>query len=86
MANSVNLVTRVRVDIMRSITKKFRTERDELFGTSFSCSWILQVRSKGGEQRSVPYTFLDAVLRYGTKLVKEDLGEEFGRAGVVVRG
>ncbi len=86
IANSVTLATRVRVDIMRLIAKKFSTEREELFVMAFSSRPILHVRTKGGDQRSVVFTFSDAVAKYGENLMEDDLGEAYRRAGVVFKG
>ena len=86
LANSVTLATRVRVDIMKAMAKKFTTEREDMFVVAFASRPVLQVRSKEQNVRSMGYTFSDAVVRYGEGLQETELGDAYRRAGVAFRG
>ena len=84
----MTLATRVRTDIMRAISKKFSTDKEEMFVTAFTSRPILHIRNKeeGLVVGSVSLTFSDSVSRFGGSLTEEDLGEAYRRAGVVFRG
>ena len=86
LANSVTLGTRVRVDILRAMAKKFSTEGEELFVIAYTSRPLLQLRRKEAGNRSMAFTFSDAIARYGKNLTEGDLGDAYRRAGVAFRG
>ena len=75
IANSVTLATRVRVDIMRAIAKRYNSDTEEMFVTSFNSRPTLHTRQKQEGLRTMAYTFSDALSRYGADLTVEELGE-----------
>ena len=85
IANSVTLGTRVRVDIMRAMAKRYSTEKEELFVMAFASRPVLQLRIKT-EDRTMAFTFSDAIARYGGDLVEGELGEAYRRTGTAFRG
>jgi hypothetical protein len=88
VANSVNLATRVRIDILKAIAKKITNTKESAHVASYSSRPILHVRTNQtkGEPISRAYTFIDAVIKFGKSLVYEDLGEAYRRAGTAFRG
>jgi hypothetical protein len=88
MSNSVTLSTRVRVDIMKAISKKITGAKESAYVASYSSRPILHVRStgKGGEVINRAYTFIDAIIKYGQLLLRCDLDEAYRRAGTTFRG
>ena len=86
LANSVTLATRVRVDIMKAMAKKYSTEAEEIFVVAFASRPVLQVRPKDQNKKSMGFTFSDAVVRYGKELQEAELGEAHKRAGIAFRG
>jgi hypothetical protein len=86
ITNSVTLATRVRVDIMKAIARKFTTDTTEFFFSEYSSRPIMHVRPKDKSQRSNAYTFLDSIARYGAELIAAELGEAYRRAGVAFKG
>jgi hypothetical protein len=88
VANSVNLATRVRIDILKAIAKKITNTKESAHVASYSSRPILHVKTNQtrGEPISRAYTFIDAVIKFGKSLVYEDLGEAYRRAGTAFRG
>ena len=83
MSNSVNLATRIRVDIMKAIAKKL-SNRDEIaYVAGFTSRPTLHIRRNGTKDTKPlkSYSFIDSVSRYGGMLVREDLETAYGRAG-----
>jgi hypothetical protein len=48
IANSVTLVTRVRIDIQKAMAKKNKTQREILSASAFVSRPVIHVRSKDG--------------------------------------
>ena len=86
MANSVTLGTRVRVEILRAVAKRFASDEEVMYVTAFTSRPLLHVRPKDNGTRPMAYTFTDAMTRYGQQIRQEDLGEAYRRAGVAFRG
>jgi hypothetical protein len=89
MSNSVTLSTRVRIDILKSISKKITNEKESGYVAAYSSRPILHVRTKTGKGDEVinrAYTFTDAIIRFGETLKKQDLDEAYKRAGTAFRG
>ena len=86
LANCVTLGTRVRVDILKAMSKCLSTERETMFVSAFSSRPLLHVRPKDDGKRSMAYTFADAITRFGAGLGKNDLGEAYRRAGNSFKG
>ena len=86
IANSVSLGTRVRIDILKAIAKKYTNEKQDFHVAAFSSRPVLQVKEKGTEKRPMVLTFIDAVTRYGREMVEGDLVEAYRRAGRTFQG
>jgi hypothetical protein len=88
MSNSVTLSTRVRVDIMKAISKKIATPNESAYVAAYSFRPILHVRSTGksGEVTNRAYTFIDSIIKYGKILLRCDLDEAYRQAGTAFRG
>jgi hypothetical protein len=65
---------------------KFSSEREDLYVTAFPSHPVLQVKQKIEQNRTMAFTFTDAILKYGEGLREGDLGEAYRRAGLVFRG
>jgi hypothetical protein len=85
ITNSVTLATRVRIDIMQAIAKKFTTDETEFFVSAYSSRPIMHVRPKDTSQRPNAYTFSDAITRFGSDLVVSDLSDAYRRAGAAFK-
>ena len=46
LSNSVTLATRVRIDILKAIAKKYSSEKEDLYVTAFTSRPVLQVKRK----------------------------------------
>jgi hypothetical protein len=88
MSNSVTLSTRVRVDIMKAISKKVTNSKDSAYVAAYSSRPILHVRSQGksGEVTNRAYTFIDSIIKFGKVLLRSDLDDAYRRAGTAFRG
>ena len=86
ITNSVTLATRVRVDIMRAIARKYTNETTEFFVSAYSSRPIMHTRPKDKSQRSNAYTFSDSISRYGADLISAELGDAYRRAGTSFKG
>jgi hypothetical protein len=86
LTNSVTLATRVRIDILKAIARKFSSEREDLYMTAFSARPVLQVKQKNEQNRTMALTFADAISKFREGLREGDLGEAYRRAGLVFRG
>ncbi len=88
MSNSVTLSTRVRVDIMKSISKKISGSSESAYVAAYSSRPILHVRSQGkaGEVINRAYTFIDSIIKFRKLLMRSDLDEAYRRAGTAFRG
>ena len=86
VANCVTLATRVRIEIMRAMAKRYSTDKENLFVMGYASRPVLHVKPKGEDQRPMWLSFSDALVRYGAGLVDGDLGEAYSKAGVTFRG
>jgi hypothetical protein len=72
------------------MAKKYGSEKEEMFVVAFNSRPTLHVRPKAENnergQRSMSFTFSDAISRYGVDLVEEDLIDAYKRAGVAFKG
>ena len=83
MSNSVNLATRIRVDIMKSIARRLTNKDEVAYVAGFTSRPTLHIR-RAGATDSKPlksFSFIDSVSRFGKMLDKKDLETAYGRAG-----
>ena len=86
VANSVSLGTRVRIDIMKAMAKKFSSEKQDFHVAIFSSRPVLRVREKGSDRNPMSFTFIDSVVRYGRGMTEGDLEDAYRRAGKAFHG
>jgi hypothetical protein len=90
-ANSVTQSTRVRIELLKALSKKLTTPTEVSFVQGFISRPLLQYRTHEGEQSRADgvgrgYTFVDAMIKFGTKLSPRDLTAAYVRAGDTFRG
>jgi hypothetical protein len=89
ISNSVNLATRIRVDIMKAIAKKITNDRELAYVAGFISRPMMHIRKAGPQTTDRPlmsYNFIEAVSRFGMKLKEADLGEAYHRASQIFAG
>jgi hypothetical protein len=89
ISNSVNLATRIRVDILKAIAKKITNDKELAYVAGFVSRPMMHIRKAGPPTKDRPlksYNFIEAVSRFGMKLKEEDLGAAYNRAGHTFAG
>jgi hypothetical protein len=88
LSNSINVGTRVRIEILKSIAKKISNDKEFAFVASFISRPVLHIRQKNdrNEKPSRSYTFIDAIKQFGTQLQKTDLLDAYAKAGKAFAG
>jgi hypothetical protein len=85
ITNSVNLATRVWIDVMKTIAIKLTNSDVQAYVVGFIARPVLHVKKRSNNtQRS--YTFVDSVSFYGHLLRPVDLGIAYKRAGKAFDG
>ena len=85
IANSVTLATRVRLEVLRAMANKCSNDEYDMHVMGFTSRPVLQVKRKDGGGQFV-LTFVDAVVRYGGRIVESDLRLAYERAGMSFKG
>jgi hypothetical protein len=90
-SNSVTQSTRVRIEILRELSKKLSTSTEVAFVQGFVSRPVLQYRVKDGARSRADgvgrsYTFVDAMTRFGDRLAQKDLGSAYLKAGSTFDG
>jgi hypothetical protein len=89
VTNCVNLATRIRIDILKSIAKKLTTTKEIAYVSGFISRPMMHIKKVLTSSNSRPvrsYTFIDAVSKFGDLVRAEDLTAAYGRAGSVFDG
>jgi hypothetical protein len=88
LSNSINVGTRVRIEILKSIAKKISNDKEFAFVASFISRPVLHIRQKNdrNEKPTRSYTFIDAIKQFGNQLLKTDLHEAYAKAGKAFAG
>jgi hypothetical protein len=89
IANSVTLATRVRVDILKAISRKLTNKDSSAHAVPFISRPVMHVRSTDtSEVWTTPktYSFIEAVTRFGHLVRQVELGEAYRRAGNSFKG
>jgi hypothetical protein len=83
IANSVNLATRVRVDILKALARKVSDLNMVAYAVPFVSRPVMQIRSKeaGVSSEARSFSFTDAVAKYGHLLKQFELADAYRRAG-----
>jgi hypothetical protein len=88
IANSVNLATRVRVDILKALARKVTDQHLVAYAVPFVSRPVMQIRSKEGGSLSDArsFSFTDAVAKYVHLLKQFELADAYSRAGEHFKG
>jgi hypothetical protein len=89
IANCVNLATRVRVDILKSIARKVSNKDVSAHVVPFISRPVMHVRPTENAEPGRPdmtYTFVDAAVKFGHLVKQAELGEAYRRAGTAFKG
>ena len=80
VANSVTLATRVTLEILRAIMRKYLNATEDMFVMGFNSGPALVVRWKD-RVGQFAHIFVDVIVRYGGKVKEADLGLAYEWAG-----
>jgi len=88
IANSINVGTRVRIEILKAIAKKITNEQDQAYVVSFISRPVMHIKLKSDKNGfpSKSYTFIDTVKQFGAKLIQSDLLSAYAKAGNAFKG
>ena len=86
ISNCVTLATRVRVEILKAMSKRFASDKEDLYVIGYASRPVLHIKPKDQTHRAMWLSFSDALLRYGSGLKETDLGDAYRKAGVAFRG
>jgi hypothetical protein len=83
--------TRVRIEVLKALSKKLTTPTETAYVQGFISRPLLQYRVVDGCQSSASgvgrgYNFVDAMAKFGTKLSSSDLSLAYVRAGTTFTG
>jgi hypothetical protein len=83
LSNSINIGTRVRIEILKAIAKKISNDKEFAFVASFISRPVMHIRQKNDRNKKPTrsYTFIDAIKQFGTQLQKLDLLDAYAKAG-----
>lgn len=90
-SNSVTQTTRVRIEVLKALSKRMTTDAEVAYVQGFISRPVLQYHAKEG-CRSVAdgigrsYNYVDAVAKFGKKLTTKDLTAAYVRAGTTFFG
>ncbi len=82
ISNCVMLATRVRIEILKAMTKKFSSDREDIFVMGYASRRVIHIKPKAEDQRPMWLLFSDALLRNGSGLKEKDLGDAYRKTGV----
>jgi hypothetical protein len=80
ITNSVNLATRVRIDVMKAIAKNVSSTNVKAYVVGFISRPILHVK-KVLTGSHLSYTFVDSIMKYSNLIRPADLAAAYRRAG-----
>ena len=89
VTNCVNLATRVRIDILKSIARKVSNDKDLAYVSGFISRPMMHIKKAGAPANIKPlklFTFIDAVTRFHGLLTRADLVTAYERAGRAFQG
>jgi hypothetical protein len=83
LSNSINVGTRVRIEILKAISKKISNANELAYVASFISRPVMHIkqRNERGERPAKSYTFIDAVKQFGSRLKHDDLLDSYAKAG-----
>ncbi len=85
LSNSVNLATRVRIDILKALSKKVAGKDEIAYVAGFTSKPMLHIRRSGAPLSTTKplrsFSFIEAITRYGDSVELGELETAYGRAG-----
>jgi hypothetical protein len=83
MSNSVNLATRICVDIMKAIARRLTNKDEVAYIAGFTSCPTMHIRRTGATDTKPlkSFSFIDSVSRFGKMLDRKELETAYGRAG-----
>ena len=88
ISNSINVGTRVRIEILKAIAKKMSNEHEFAYVVSFISRPVIHFKLKNDTSLKPlkSFTFIDAVKQFGSRLNKSDLLGAYAKAGKAFAG
>jgi hypothetical protein len=89
VTNCVNLATRVRIDVLKSLARKVTDGKDLAYVSGFISRPMMHIKMAGAPANTRPlksFTYIDAITRFGNLLNRGDLTVAYDRAGVAFKG
>jgi hypothetical protein len=88
VSNSINVGTRVRIEILKAISKRVSKAQDLAYVASFISRPVMHVKPRNDRSAkpSKTYTFIHAVKQFGSRLKSDDLNEAYAKAGKAFQG
>jgi hypothetical protein len=88
LSNSINIGTRVQIEILKTIAKRISNTQDLAYVASFISRPVIHIkpRNSRNERPMKSYTFIDAVKQFGSQLKLEDLLDSYAKAGRAFAG
>jgi len=88
ISNSINVGTRVRIEILKAIAKKITNDQEFAYVVSFISRPIMHIKLKSdkNDRPAKSFTFIDAIKQYGDKLRQGDLLGAYAKAGNAFKG
>ena len=88
ISNSINVGTRVRIEILKAIAKKISSDQEQAYVVSFISRPIMHIKNKNdaSNRPSKSFTFIDAVKQFGSRLRSSDLLGAYAKAGKAFNG
>ena len=80
ISNNYTQATRVRIEIMKAIVKKFQTDEERMFLNQFCNRPIIRITNTRTKYERV-WTFTNLIETYGQRLNNKDLEIAYKRAG-----
>jgi hypothetical protein len=84
VTNSVNLATRIRIDVMKAISRKLTTRQEQAYVSGFISRPMMHIKKLPIAANSRPiksFTFIDAITKFRHLVSYDDLSAAYSRVG-----
>jgi hypothetical protein len=84
VTNSVNLATRIRIDVMKAIARKLTTKQEQAYVSGFISRPMMHIKKLPFTANSRPlksFTYIDAVTKFRHLVKYDDLTAAYSRVG-----
>jgi hypothetical protein len=89
VTNSVNLATRIRIDVMKAIARKLTTKQEQAYVSGFISRPMLHIKKLPIATNSRPiksFTFIDVITKFRHLVNFDDLSAAYSRVGNAFMG